>query len=100
MSDSPLGPPKSNFPEGTTTVYANFYRFNLDNETVTVTVKDNANEIVVQNEDTYSGTGWVAVALSPPLAGFQSTGSPYLTIVSIMFGSVNSVSWTVGASGH
>lgn len=97
MSDVALGPEKTNFPEGITTVYANFYKLNLVDETVTVIVTDNGGNIVVQNVNTYSGTGWVAVALSPPLGGFESSGSPYITTVKWLGATVGSVQWTVGA---
>lgn len=97
MSDSPSGSEKIQFPEGIETVYAHFYKFNLVDQTVTVNVRDQGLATIVQYVDTYSGTGWETVQLSPALGGFQSSGSPYNTRLIVGGGVVNSVEWTVGA---
>ena len=61
LSDAPDGPATTQFPAGTTTVYAIFDYANMANEPVKVRVYDNYGTILFERTQSYAGSGTESV---------------------------------------
>jgi len=67
MSDSPYGPPVTQFPPGTTTVYVVFDYTDMQNEEITIKVWDPIRaEFLFEQTETYSGSGTKSIEVRYP----------------------------------
>lgn len=80
MSDTPYGPPVTQFPPGTTTVYVVFDYTDMQNEEITVKVWDPIRaEFLFERTEIYSGSGTESIEVRYPGGGAFPDGV-YVTV--------------------
>ena len=97
MSDTPYGPPMTQFPSGTTVVYLAFDYSDMQNEEITVRVYDQVGSILFEQVEAYTGSGTESIEVSGPGGGAFADGW-YVTNLysdSIVF-PIESITWYVG----
>ena len=98
MSSAPYGPPVTQFPAGTTVVYAVFSYFYMQGDEVRVTVHDQVGSILLEQVETYTGSGMESIEVSGP-GGEALADGWYVTDVyanSSLF-PIETIYWDVGS---
>jgi len=99
MSDTPYGPPVTQFPSGTTVVYLLFDYFGLQDDEVRVVVYDQVGSILFEQVKAYTGFGTESIEVPGPEREAFAEGW-YVTSVysdSSLF-PLETVLWYVGSS--
>ncbi|MCK4451939.1 MAG: hypothetical protein KAX26_15245 [Anaerolineae bacterium] len=99
MSGAPYGPPVTQFPSGTAVVYAVFSYSHMQDDEVRVTVHDQVGSILLEQVETYTGSGMESIEVSGP-GGEAFADGWYVTDVyanSSLF-PLETVLWDVGDS--
>jgi len=66
ISDTPYGPPVTQFPSGTTVVYVVFDYFDMQDDELRVTVYDQVGSILFEQVEGYAGSGTESIEVSAP----------------------------------
>lgn len=94
LSDTPDGPPMTQFPSGTAVVYAIFEYADMEGEAVRVRVYDNYGSILFEQTQNYTGSGTESVATAPG-EGVFSDGQ-YVTNFYLGGYVARTIIWNVG----
>ncbi len=99
MSDAPFGLPVTQFPSGTAVVYAAFNYFYMQDDEVRVTVHDQVGSILLEQVETYTGSGMEFIEVSGP-GGEALADGWYVTRMYANSGlfPIETVLWYVGSS--
>jgi len=79
MSDTPYGPPVTQFPSGTTIVYVVFDYVDMQNEEIRVRIYDRVGTILFEQAQSYSGSGTESIEVLGPNGGAFPDGPFYMT---------------------
>lgn len=97
MSDDPDGLALTDFPSGTETVYVVFQYLDLATETIRVRVYNHAGAVLLDQTDTYNGTGTASIAVAG--GGRPFPDGPYVTTLYFASGYLSkALEWTVGGT--
>jgi len=98
MSDSTTGAAMTNFPSGTSTVYAIFDYADMQNETLTVKVYGPGGVVLYEKGKSYTGSGTEAIPITASGGAFADATStnPYVSQRIASLGLAQSIVWTVG----
>jgi hypothetical protein len=79
MSDTPYGPPVTQFPSGTTVVYVVFGYVDMQNEEIRVRIYDRVGTVLFEQAQSYSGSGTASIEVLGPDGGAFPDGPFYMT---------------------
>ncbi len=79
MSDTPYGPPVTQFPSGTTVVYVVFDYVDMQNEEISVRIYDRVGTILFEQAQSYSGSGTESIEVLGPDGEAFPDGPFYMT---------------------
>ena len=97
MSDTPYGPPVTQFASGTTAVYVVFSYFDMEGDEIRVRIYDQVGSILFEQVQAYTGAGTESIEVSGPGGGAFADGW-YVTHVysySDLF-SIETILWDIG----
>ena len=95
MSDTPYGPPVTQFPSGATVVYVVFSYSYMQNDEIRVRVYDQVGRLLFEQIETYTGSGTESIEVSGPEGAFPD--GRYLTILYRGLWAIETIYWDVGS---
>ena len=95
MSDTPYGPPTTQFPPGTSVVYVVFDYADMQNDEIRVRVYDNVGHVLFEQVEAYTGSGTESIEVLAPGGGAFPEGR-YVTNLYIFVFPIKTIIWDVG----